>query len=147
MQLCQSASCAEHRFLNLNLITTANVEPMSKHVKNASCLEPNLHSLQINEVTCFHYNPSISQVRDAVHKEIAELASWSFSIAASGVWPTAGFKGEPLSQGTTRYQRQGQQLALGWKILNGYCHPQINQPWLSIWNFTDTLIFTFGATC
>jgi hypothetical protein len=88
--------------------------------------------------------PFISQVRDAVHKEIAELASWSMGIAASGVWPTAGFKGEPLLKGTTRYQRQGQQLALGWKILNGYC----STPDKSTLNYIETLqcMFTFGTT-
>lgn len=55
------------------------------------------------------------QVRQHVNKVIAEVTSWSMTIAASGCAPCVGFYGEEFDKGSYRYGFAGQELAMGWK--------------------------------
>ena len=67
---------------------------------------------------CIHASPWTlvrCQVRSAVNKVIAEVATWSLAILASGIFPGLGFYGEELQVGTYRWKLQGQQIAQGWK--------------------------------
>ena len=60
------------------------------------------------------------QVRDEVHKRIAELTAWSMDFAGQGKWPHNGFQGEAFSAGTTRFKQKGKELAKGWRIPSPY---------------------------
>ena len=55
-------------------------------------------------------------VRDAVHRTIAELASWSTAISSRGIGPAKGFHDECLDK-TPRAELIGKELAKGWKRL------------------------------
>ena len=57
------------------------------------------------------------KVRNAVHKKIAELTTWSLKVAAEGVWPHKGFRDEEFAQRTSRYKKRGKVIANGFKIL------------------------------
>lgn len=57
------------------------------------------------------------KVRNAVHKKIAELTTWSLKVAAEGVWPHKGFRDEEFAKRTPRYKKRGQIIANGFKIL------------------------------
>ena len=64
-----------------------------------------------------HFFPAPKpQVRDEVHKHIAELTAWSMDFAGQGKWPHNGFQGEAFSAGTTRFKQRGKDLANGWRI-------------------------------
>ena len=60
------------------------------------------------------------QVRDEVHKRIAEVTAWSMDFAGQGKWPHTGFRGEAFSAGTTRFKQKGTELAQGWRIPGPY---------------------------
>ena len=57
----------------------------------------------------------MKEVSKAVNKKIAELASWSISIASMGLAPWSGFEAEEFKSGTYRHGLRGKELALGWK--------------------------------
>ena len=61
-----------------------------------------------------------AQVRDEVHKRIAEVTAWSMDFAGQGKWPHNGFEGEAFSAGTTRFKQRGTELAKGWRIPSPY---------------------------
>lgn len=52
-----------------------------------------------------------SQVREGVNQVTAELVAWSLECAASGKYPTSGFRGRPFEKGTYRAALAGQPLA------------------------------------
>ena len=60
---------------------------------------------------------SSPQVRDEVHKKIAELTAWSMECAGHGAWPQTGFAGEEFHPKTIRFKRKGSELANGWRSL------------------------------
>lgn len=57
------------------------------------------------------------EVKDAAHRHVARLVSWSMEIAASGVWPAEGYHQEELSPKTLRGKLAGEPLARGWRTL------------------------------
>jgi len=57
------------------------------------------------------------QVRDNVHKTVAELTAWSLKAAGSGIGPDAGAWGEAFNPGSTRFKKRGAVLANGWRKL------------------------------
>ena len=56
-------------------------------------------------------------MRAAVNKTIAEIASWSISIATSGIAPSVGFGGEQFPEKSDRALKAGTTLAKGWRNL------------------------------
>jgi len=57
------------------------------------------------------------KVRAEVHRVIAELTAWSIEVAGNGSWPSVGFGGIPFKEGSQRFKKRGQELALGWRNL------------------------------
>ncbi|CAK9082764.1 unnamed protein product [Durusdinium trenchii] len=51
------------------------------------------------------------KVREGVNQVTAELVAWSLECAASGKYPTSGFRGRPFEKGTYRAALAGQPLA------------------------------------
>ena len=74
------------------------------------------------------------QVRDEVHKRIAELTAWSMDFAGQGKWPHTGFRGEAFSAGTTRFKQKGKELAKGWRIPSPYLLQNLSVLLSSKWN-------------
>lgn len=64
----------------------------------------------------------ISEVQDAVNKEIARLVAWSLLWSAKGVAPEKGFYMEEFAKGTYRFNMAGKELANGWRTL---CSKQV----------------------
>lgn len=60
---------------------------------------------------------SCTQVRDTIHKTIAELTSWSLKIAAEGIGPDTGAWGEAFKPGTSHFKKRGAILAKGFRRL------------------------------
>lgn len=65
----------------------------------------------------FSFTCLISEVQDAVNKEIARLVAWSLQWSAKGVAPEKGFYMEEFAKGIYRFNMAGQKLANGWRTL------------------------------
>ena len=61
---------------------------------------------------------ALLQVKDAAHRHVAKLLSWSMQHAAEGLWPSLGFHNEKLEPKSLRGKLSGQQLANGWRPVN-----------------------------
>ena len=71
-----------------------------------------LPRVSLSHPFAIHFSNEVSK---AVNKKIAELASWSISIASMGLAPWVGFENEEFSKDTYRHELRGKELALGWK--------------------------------
>ena len=57
------------------------------------------------------------QVKESIHKKVAEITAWSMTYAAMGVAPTAGFEGESFELKSFRAEMAGKELAGGFRKL------------------------------
>lgn len=57
------------------------------------------------------------QVKQAAHRHVALLLSWSMRVASEGVWPRKGFHDEELDPKTLRGKLAGETLAKNWRLV------------------------------
>ena len=56
------------------------------------------------------------EAKESVRRQAAELFRWSLSVAAGGVFPSRGLRGEPFDAKSYRQSVANQQLANGWRL-------------------------------
>ena len=57
------------------------------------------------------------QVKESIHKRVADLTAWSMTYAGMGMAPTAGFDGETFEATSFRAEMAGKELAGGFRKL------------------------------
>ena len=55
------------------------------------------------------------EVKEYIHKKVADISSWSMTYAAMGLAPTVGFDGESFPDFSFRAAMAGKELAGGFK--------------------------------
>ena len=103
----------------LVILPTASMKKKKASVQHLRCICFGISQSSRNMGTSDLYPTktmaALLQVKDAVHRHVARLLSWSMQCAAEGMWPSAGFCNEKLDPKSLRGKLSGQRLANGWR--------------------------------